>query len=307
MALAAEADVRKEFHLPDTTTLSFSALPEYPRLTNRLQAWDYGRVLMPVISVETDGLTFLFNGKDNSMSKSMFLSGETYPKSQMDFCLMMLKKRGVFDLQKKRIFLEIGANVGTTTLYMKKKLGNNWDALAFEPMTENYRLLQAAIALNGMRGITCENLGISDKPENLDFGYVVDNPGGSGADQLNGLINFRSVSCTTIDDYVQKNALHPADIGFIWMDTEAHEAYAVDGGMKVLKDSPALMFLEYNPSFYKKQGTEKSIVSNLSEVYTHFVCYEQIKNGRADLRPICDLVKIAGEQSYNQCNILLWK
>lgn len=48
-------------------------------------------------------------------------------------------------------------------------------------------------------------------------------------------------------------------------------------------------------------------MSDLLEIYTHFIYYEQMKKGQVELRPIGELVNVLGEQDYKQCNILLWK
>jgi len=59
------------------------------------------------------------------------------------------------------LFLDLGANIGTTGIYFLKKLTPNLKLLAFEPDAENFKMLHANLILNDLyENSIVENFGL---------------------------------------------------------------------------------------------------------------------------------------------------
>lgn len=275
-------------------------------------AIDSVRPFTPFVSLEFDGLRFIFRSSDTAIPSAMIQNQAVYSKLEMEFCLQNCQALGM--TMDKGIFLEIGANVGTTTIYMHKRLGRAWRYYAFEPMEENYRLLQVNCLLNDCADIVCENNGITDSAGEMCFLFNTDNSGGSGVDQgkrrqMMHMVNERMVHCTTVDDYLDAKNISAEEIRLIWIDVEGHEPAVISGGKKTFQLSPAPCYLEFNYQEYEEQGSFKRFVSDLREIYDKFICYEQFEKGWKTPRSVKELEYLADElRSYNPYgNIFLWK
>lgn len=276
-------------------------------------AMDLVRPFMPFVSLEFDGLRFIFASEDEIITHSMVQDQATFPKAEMEFCLRKCQEIGM--TMEKGIFLEVGANVGTTTLYMHKRLGKTWKYYAFEPMEENFKLLQVNCLLNGCQDIVCENKGITDHTGGqMRFLFDEYNSGGSGVDiksrrQSPHMVNPRMVSCTTVDDYLAVKAISYQNVRLIWIDVQGHEPNVVAGAKKTLRSSGAPCYLEFNYQDYEELGTLRDFVQDLQTIYDKFICYEQYENGRTTARPVSELDQLADE--LRDCvpfgNIFLWK
>jgi len=77
------------------------------------------------------------------------ISGRPYQRRHIDAALMILEQSG--RLAPGGLFLDIGANIGTTTLYAMRS-GRFSGAIAFEPEPHNHAILVRNIALNGLSG-----------------------------------------------------------------------------------------------------------------------------------------------------------
>ena len=116
------------------------------------------RDVMPYISVEAEGLTFFFKNTDHSILDYMVESRKIWACDDMDFIL------GYYDSISSRpgTVIDIGANVGTSVIYFRNKLGPDTKFYAVEPVTDNFNLLKANCAINGFSDINAFRYGISD-------------------------------------------------------------------------------------------------------------------------------------------------
>ncbi len=276
-------------------------------------AIDSVRPFMPFVSLEFDGLQFIFRSRDIAIPSAMIQNQAVYPKLEMEFCLQNCQMLG--RAMDKGIFLEIGANVGTTTLYMHNRLGREWRYYAFEPMEENYKLLQVNCLLNNCADIICENKGVTDSVGGqMCFYFNTDNSGGSGVvtgnqKKKSHMVNERIVNCTTVDNYLDEKNISAEEVGLVWIDVEGHEPAVISGGKKTFQFSLAPCYLEFNYQDYEKQGTLKSFVRDLQDIYDKFICYEQFEKGWKKPRPVAELEQLADElRNYvPHGNIILWK
>ena len=75
-------------------------------------------------------------------------------------------------LKKNDIFIDIGANIGTTTLEASKKIGVDGKIFSFEPNPRIFKFLQKNILLNKCKNIELFNFALGSKPTNVYFSDI---------------------------------------------------------------------------------------------------------------------------------------
>lgn len=300
LANTYEDEIVKEWNLDSHKILFYRQKPEL----NSVRLFGYqvineARGLMPYLSVECDGLKFIYNKTDILMPDMMSFYRSTWSKAEMEFFYLEAPRR------HKGYFIDIGANIGTTSIYFRKKLALDLKYLAFEPVRENCKILKMNCILNDCEDIIVENLGVSDIERTMGLTVAEVNYGGSRVTDM----EKGSEICETaqLDMYVKRNNISPSDISYIWMDIEGHEANAITGAKNLLLDSPASLFMEYNAAEYKANGKLEEILGNLCDIYHWFICYEQYAAGAIRKRKISELKYLAEEMEYKQCNVLFMK
>ena len=204
----------------------------------RLDITENARSIMPYISLEKEDLKFIFNKNDNLIANDILGNDVIYGKDEMLFFYEYAPKR------KNGYFVEIGANVGTTTVYFRKKIAQELKYIAFEPLKENYKCLKTNCIVNECEDIIVENMGLSNVNEQKKM-FVFDGAFGSSM-VSDDKTATETCEFTTLDSYLQDKNLNPKDIMYIWADVQCHEIEVVEGALDTLKESPASLFIEYN-------------------------------------------------------------
>lgn len=109
-----------------------------------------------------EGLHYIATSRDDYIMKSMYINGKNVTVDDMKLFKMLVQRFYHVD-DSEGIFLELGANIGTTGIYFTKILAPNLKLLAFEPDTENFKLLRANLILNDLyENAVAENYGLGD-------------------------------------------------------------------------------------------------------------------------------------------------
>lgn len=266
----------------------------------KLDITEAARNVMPYISLEEENLKFIFHKDDNLIANDILGSGQIYGKDEMHFFYEYALKK------EQGYFVEIGANVGTTTVYFKKKIAPELKYIAFEPLRENYKCLKTNCIINDCEDIVVENFGLSNVNEKKGM-FVFD--GAFGSSMVSTDKNAAEVcEFRTLDDYLKDKNLNAAEVMYIWVDVQGHEIEVVEGALSTLQESPASLFLEYNIEHHKqREGRIEYFVNMLSNIYKSFICYEQYTAGMKEIRDISELKKVSDELTCSFCNLLLMK
>jgi FkbM family methyltransferase len=143
-----------------------------------------------------------------------------------------------------REVLEIGANIGTTTVPLITVLGAA-HVHACEPVPRNLDLLRQNVALNDLTGrVTIHPVAISDHSGSVPL-TVPDRFWGSSRIVSTPGEQTHTAPCVTIDDLLADHAIDQANLALVWIDVEGHEA-AVLAGATNLRPTP--LVLEYDPA-----------------------------------------------------------
>ena len=211
---------------------------------NRLTETRYGKML--------------YNKNDTIIGKSLELYGEWY-QSELDF----LKKH----IQKGATCLDIGANIGTHTLFFAEAVGENGVVIAFEPQRLIYQLLLANIAINSALNVFAYQMALGDvlgRAKLACVNYLMPgNFGGVRVEKREGVFNFfNSVEEITIDH------LNLEKVDLIKIDVEGYETRVLEGGKTTIEGKRPLLYVENHIEKYAKGVIEK-IKSFGYDVYEH--------------------------------------
>ena len=271
------------------------------------------REVMPYISVEAGGLTFFFKNTDHSILDDMVESKKIWASDDMDFIL------GYYNSISARpgTVIDIGANVGTSVIYFRNKLGADTKFYAVEPVTDNFNLLKANCAINGFSDIEAFRLAISDTLGEADLEI---NPANmatckiAGSDDENLVFEKDETSYVgdkvplmPLDTFVSENKIATDTPVLFWIDVEGHEPEVFKCGKETFKNTDSVVFCEFNPKLYKHNGRYEEFLSDVKACFGKFLCYEQSEQGKYVFRDIAELDNVASENGDNQCNLLLIK
>ena len=175
---------------------------------------------------------FAFNRNDSFVGRSLDIYGE-WCESEM----------ALFDkiVPPKSLVIDVGANIGTHTVFLAKKVGIGGRVLAFEPQRLVYQTLCANVALNALTNVNCVHAAIGDNRESItvpllnpraefNFGEL------SLLDQTQG----ETVSKIRIDDLALPRC------ALIKMDVEGMEIDVIRGATKTITTHHPLLFVENN-------------------------------------------------------------
>ena len=102
---------------------------------------------------------FLANENDVYIGRSMIKYGEF---SEPEWMLLQQL------IQPGSIVIEAGANMGTFTVPLAKKVGNGGMVYAFEPQLSVFHQMCANVALNDLMNVQSFNAGCGDEPGSYD-------------------------------------------------------------------------------------------------------------------------------------------
>ncbi|HEY5406531.1 MAG TPA: FkbM family methyltransferase [Ginsengibacter sp.] len=159
--------------------------------------------------------------------------------------------------------IDIGANIGATTLNLAKKVGAMGKVFSFEPSPYNYQNASQNISLNNFSNIKLINQGLG-KEKASAFLYNV-NSNNRGMSRLlkenenNNLYEKTSVEIDTLDNSMVNFSVPPPS--FIKIDVEGYEFNVLLGGKETIRKYRPALFIELDDNNLREQGnTAKELI-----------------------------------------------
>lgn len=246
--------------------------------------------VMPYVSIGTnDNINFITSSNDHVIANEMMYTKETFSKKIID-AFLFLSEKYYEDVRmcSGGYFLDLGANIGTTSIYVKKQKGDGWKVIAIEACRENYDLLRVNCILNHMEDIRTEWFALSDQSGKASLQYEDGNPGGTCVVEDSDIIG--EISTVRLDDYIIKMGIEKKDIHYIWMDVEGFEPKVMKGGWNVLSSRKIAMVHEFTPSYYEKMGTMEWYYDNIGKLYEYFIDMDlYIRKGLEEVHSISEI------------------
>lgn len=234
--------------------------PKIVELTKKFGINFYTPTWNTVSKGQFKGIKLFFDTTNGVWEKEM-LNG-LYDKYFYDY----LKKESL----RGRIFFDIGAHIGYSTLTFASLVGSNGKVIAFEPNTYNYErlLLHVQENVSLQKRIHCENIAISNENGVHDFVFSTNIEDGTSSgsflssahtilekhsyeDQLG--FKKAKVQTQSLDTYIKNAALIP---DYVKIDVEGAEDQVIEGAKKLLQSKTTTFFIELHSIFSAYKVTQ---------------------------------------------------
>ena len=223
--------------------------------TLRQEIFDLVRPYTPALARESDGVWYYVSTKDYGLSRIVFASG-SYEQDIMDHTIALAESYvGRSPLLEGRIFLDIGANIGTSTIPALKTFGAA-EAVSIEPDSENYKFLRCNLIANEVDGqVRTLRVALSDHAGIGTLEVAEESWGDHRVRMKSGLPDgvYREstrlvtpVPLMSFDDMACEIALDLDRVGLVWMDVQGHEGHVLAGAASLLA-SETPVAIEYWP------------------------------------------------------------
>ncbi len=236
------------------------------------------RLILPEITVfgvtQNSSLLFLF-AKDNAITPASLACG-SFQKETLANAISLIEQHKPL---KRRLFLDIGANIGTSTLQAVLDHGFQ-RAISFEPVPANLQLLRSNLAASAIsERCRIEAYGLSDAKGTASMALSSVNHGDHRIDEkLAGDLKKRAnwshsveITVTTVDSYFEDYDPDIEAIDLIWIDTQGHEQPVLKGAQKTLVRTKAPVIFEVWPWALVRLGrTDQMQALFPQEIYTTF-------------------------------------
>lgn len=219
------------------------------------------------VAEDQNGLKFLYAPTDFTIGAALIERG-SWQYDELNHYLDFISARAK---GKTACFFDIGANIGTQTVYAAKS-GLFSKVFAIEAVPYIYELLSANVVLNDCGDITTvfnKALGAENCQQTFLFNPI--NPGGSRRDDGSADCEEVVLDVVKTSDFI-KDLLDTSgkpDMLVFWIDVEGMEEDIVLELREVCADFEAYFCVEYNKSRYEStaRNSIRSYVESRDEVY----------------------------------------
>jgi len=212
----------------------------------------------------------LYNQFDRIIGKAVGLYGE--------WCDDELKLLQRF-IKKGDVVLDVGANIGTHTLFFAKKVGEKGRVYAFEPQRIIFQNLCANISLNWLTNVDCKQVAVGKSSGRItvpQLNYLQSK--NFGGLRLGAHKEGEQVPMIALDE------LNLRRCNLIKIDVELMEAQVLQGAAKTIAKHKPVIFVENNTENYSKEILAQ--VKKLGYVaYWHIRPYYHRKNYYGNKNP----------------------
>ncbi len=267
---------------------------------------------MPYFSLSVRGITYFYDRQDTVMPNFMLNSGLNWAEDEIEKFIKVSddyykQKNDRGGVPQKGLFLDIGGNIGTTSIYCKMKLKKEFKYIAFEPLTVSEKLFAANAVINGVSSdISIQKVALSDQQrERVPMVINYQNWGGSGLALNEGTSDSvnegdEMVETTTLDHFLEENHIDRSSIKYIWIDVEGHEPEVLQGAALLYQKYEIPTCLEFNPNHYIVNHTYEKMVKMLEKYFDRFIVYQQAADGKESWRPINE-VQLLWDELDHKC------
>lgn len=243
--------------------------------------WEVIKSVMPYQSCKVcEDIVYVSLSQDEIIPRYMFETGRNFSDIMIDTFFRLTDEYFPGLAKDRGYFLDIGANIGTTSIYVKKKINSSLQVIGFEPCKSNFDLFRVNCILNQAEDIRAEWIGLSNENIRKKYKYNIHNSGSSRIVEDDAEGEFVStVQVEKLDDYLKENDILPEDIGYIWMDTEGHESEILEGAAETLNARKIPLLQEFNPIEYHKNNTLNMYCKNIIGIYDNFLDVNEYMKG----------------------------
>ncbi len=209
-----------------------------------------------VASVELAGAVVLLPARDEGIARRLGWSAKRPEFVVLERALRVLRSHGL--AAPGSAFVDVGANLGTTTLPAITAHGFG-RAVAVEPDPESARHLRASVALNGLDDrVAVVEAAAADVSGRMSFGRGRSAKGewSSGVGSLSRAAKTDDaieVAVVTVDEVLGANAIPSSEVGLLWIDAQGHEGHVLAGAADLVTAGVPIV-LAYRPKKIRRGG-----------------------------------------------------
>jgi FkbM family methyltransferase len=154
--------------------------------------------------------------------------------------------------------LDIGANIGETTLAFSRLTGVNGKVYSFEPDPQTFERLTAHLLLNNCLNVVPVNKGLGKAEAQMLLEEGEHNSGGNRISPGQATTG-KKIAITTLDKFAAENTIQQID--FIKIDVEGYEYHVLSGAEETIKKHRPSFFIELVDDFLKDQGASSTMLT----------------------------------------------
>ena len=262
---------------------------------------------MPYFSLDVTGITYFYNKEDIAIPNEMLMSGKSWGEADIqNFIKISDQQHYGGTAPREGLFLDIGGNIGTTSIYCKLKLKPSFRFIAFEPVSETAKLLSANIAVNGAYpDIIVERVALSNQKQERAGMQINHENWGNCSLTTDGSSGEEQVTVTTLDSYLAEHQIGYSEIKYSGIDVEGHEPEVLEGAASLYRKSKIPTCLEFNQRVYMERQKYEKMLVLLERYFDSFMVCEQITGENDRLRPISELRMLWEECEHRSCDLIL--
>ena len=189
------------------------------------------QAMTPFVAVRVGEELFFVSTEDLGVGRRVFVRSWRRDMTTLAHAIERLADLGIA-LPDEPVFLDVGANIGTTTVMAVRRYGFS-AGVALEPSPANFLLLRLNLTANGLDGVVqALPVAAGDQPGEVVLDLSRSNHGGhrvSTAAQGDGV----TVESVTLDGLVESGIVDPERIGLLWVDAPGSEAHALLGATRL--------------------------------------------------------------------------
>ena len=192
---------------------------------------------------------------DGGIGRALYVHGGR----EKEFMLLLEE-----EVQADDVCLDLGANIGYTTLTMASKAKH---VLAVEPDPHNFRILKENIRLNEYSDkVDIYQKAISDRDSHTEF-WIADRPNLNSMQKTKHSKKKIDVVTETLSTFLGSTA-----INFIKMDVEGHEVEILKGGRDYFAASRqhVKILIEVHPMYYSVERSFAKVLEEYLQIGFHF-------------------------------------
>ncbi len=270
--------LRRRYHLVKTPPIhGGSRLVSACRLLN----WTAHELLNIDIGFRTQDRSRYVGQTRNRSSYLAYFQGEKDPEIQA-----FIRR----NLGPGKVFVDVGANIGTYTVPAAKLVGDAGKVVAIEPHPAIFRLLEKNISLNRLQNVLPVRTAIGETNGNICIAFDRCNAGQThvtGEADLTS--NGESVPIARLDDLLIERGI--TEIDYLKIDVEGYEKFVLAGAQRIIAKSAAMIIqMELIHSHVARYGISCLEIAEILRTQ-YFVPYQLDKNGWACQLTEADLAR----------------
>lgn len=189
--------------------------------------------LTAFLGVDVGDLLLFVSTRDLGVGRRVFVHRKRKDMATLAKALEVLRELP-HRLPNDAVFVEVGANIGTTTLIALRRHPFA-SAVALEPSPDNFRLLRVNVAANGLEAaVTALPAAASDSRGRVAFDVSSPNRGGHRIAREPSA-EAVTVDTVTLDDLVEQGTIEPDRVGLVWIDAAGGEDQALLGARRIVE------------------------------------------------------------------------